>query len=82
MCGELIAGQPWVGLNRVLIGSGKSYVMSEFVDADEGDYRWNQADEDDEDDEDFASYVALCFPSCLQFYIEGRMLEADIVTGN
>ena len=79
-CGEALLGKPWVVLNRAVFGSGNSYAMSEFQN-DRQECAWSHAHEN-EDGEPVASGPALCFPSCLTTFIEGRMIEADIEMGH
>ena len=77
MCGSDADGVPWVVLNRFVVGSGASYSATSVLTDD--DYVWETSAEGDE--KDSVSGYLLCFPSCLQTFIEGRMLEADIESG-
>lgn len=77
-CGKVTEeGAAWVVLNRVVLGSGRSRVLSEFWNS-EGEYVWEQ---DGDGDDQAASGVLLCYPDCLRDFIEGRMIEADIQAG-
>ena len=76
MCGCDVGGRPWVVLNRVCFGSGKAYAQVEFRN-DDDEYVWSQEGFDGSDQNALSGKVA-CFPLCLQSFIEGRMLEAEI----
>lgn len=79
LCGaDVIRGKPWLILNRVCYGTGRCRASSEFRNTD-GAYLW---DMDNQPDDELVSGPLLCFPGCVQIFIEGRMLEADIKMGH
>lgn len=79
-CGASVEHTPWVKLNRIAFGTGRCRCASEFHN-DDGDYIWEVGDDLDAQEEVVTGPV-LCFPDCLQTYLEGRMVEADIRMGH
>lgn len=82
MCGADPGAEsrPWVLLNRYGYGSGRARGMTEGRNS-RGEYLWEVGDDLDAEDE-LVTGPLLCFPSCLQQYLEGKMVEADIATGH
>ncbi len=80
MCGESLGEKPWVQLNRVGYGTGRCRGYSAFLD-ESGDCQWDVGDELDAEPETVSGPV-LCFPGCLNLFIEGRMIQADIAKGH
>ena len=79
LCGNDTAKRPWVLLNRFGYGTGLCRGMTEIrVD---GEYHWEVGDDLDAQEE-VATGRLLCFPHCLQTYLEGKMIEADIEMGH
>lgn len=67
-------------LNRYGFGTGKCRCMTECRNGD-NDYEWTVG-EDLDAEREVVSGPVLCFPSCLQTYLEGRMIHADIEMGH
>lgn len=80
LCHQPIARQPWVLLNRYGIGTGDCRGMCEILDP-RGQYFWDVGEDLDATPE-VASGAVLCFPACLNLYIEGKMVAADIAIGH
>lgn len=78
-CGEDVSVRPWVLLNRFGFGSGKVRGMCEMLNEDD-DCEWDVGEDLDVEAE-VVSGPVLCFPRCLQTFIEGKMIEAEIELG-
>ena len=78
-CNEpVLEGQPWVLLNRFVVGTGASTGMTEITCNDE--YVWHMREEWEGPDASECSGWLLHYPNCLQMYLEGRMVEVDYMT--
>lgn len=78
LCGDPVDSRPWVLLNRFGYGSGKCRGMTE-VQVD-GVCVWEVGDDLDAEQEVVSGWL-LCFPGCLQMFLEGKMLQAEIDMG-
>lgn len=80
LCHKDTSDKPWVLLNRYGYGTGRCRGMSE-AHSSEDEYHWDVGDNLDEVEE-VVTGVLLCFPGCLQTFLEGKMIEADIRMGH
>ena len=80
LCGADLEAKAWVLLNRYMYGTGRCRGATESLN-DDGDYEWEVGADLDAEAE-VVSGPVLCFPGCVQTFLEGKMIEADIKMGH
>jgi len=80
VCGADTSRKPWVLLNRIAYGTGSCRGCTEFRN-DDGECVWEVSDDLDIEEE-VVSGPVVCFPACLQVFLEWKMVEADIAMGH
>lgn len=75
VCGESVAGGPWILLNRWMLGTGTGRCGIEGRN-DAGEYLWEFDPETSA--RDFVTGEPLHWPICATQWIEGQLIEATV----